>query len=110
MFWFVDQVFQDTMSFELIRMCHAQGKVVYYVQLIVKLLGMGGAMDRLANASSLAQQRAAWDSAWFVRFCSQSPAWLVDGATRILALLAFNRFVMWYASPPLRGHWAALLA
>jgi hypothetical protein len=77
-----------------------QGKVVYYVQFLVKLLGMGEAMDRLANAPSLTQQRAAWDSAWFVRFCSQSPAWIVDGATRILSLLAFNRFVMWYAHFP----------
>lgn len=72
-----------------------QGKVVYYMQLLSKLFGMGGAMERLANAPTLAQQRAAWDSAWFVRFCSSAPSWIVDAATRVIAILCFNRFVMW---------------
>ncbi len=80
----------------LIPACYpSQGKVVYYMQLLSKLLGMGGAMERLANAPTLAQQRAAWDSAWFVRFCSSAPNWIVDVSTRAIALLCFNRFVMW---------------
>ena len=72
-----------------------QGKVVYYMQLLAKWLGMGEAMDRLAHAPTLAAQRAAWESAWFISFCLRAPAWLVDAATRLLALLAFNRFVLW---------------
>ncbi|EIE24752.1 diacylglyceryl-N,N,N-trimethylhomoserine synthesis protein [Coccomyxa subellipsoidea C-169] len=74
------------------------GQVVYYMQLLSKLFGMGGAMERLANAPTLAQQRAAWDSAWFVRFCSNAPAWIVDVSTRLIALLCFNRFVMWFGA------------
>lgn len=52
-------------------------------------------MERLANAPTLAQQRSAWDSAWFVRFCSNAPNWMVDVSTRLIAILCFNRFVMW---------------
>lgn len=72
-----------------------QGKVVYYMQLLAQWLGMGEAMDRLAHARTLSAQRAAWESAWFISFCLRAPAWLVDAATRLLALLAFNRFVLW---------------
>ena len=75
--------------------CLLQGKVVYYMQLLAQWLGMGEAMDRLAHAPTLAAQRAAWESAWFISFCLRAPAWLVDAATRLLALLAFNRFVLW---------------
>jgi hypothetical protein len=65
------------------------------MQLLANWLGMGEAMDRLAHAPTLAAQRAAWESAWFISFCLRAPAWLVDAATRLLALLAFNRFVLW---------------
>jgi hypothetical protein len=78
----------------------AQGGVVYYMQLLARALGMGGAMHALAEAPTLAAQRAAWDGAWFVRFCHTAPAWLVDTATRCLAVLFFNRFVMWCARAP----------
>jgi hypothetical protein len=73
----------------------AQGKVVYYVQLFAKLLGLGSALERTANAPTLAQQRAAWDDIYIVKFCLQFPAWLVDFITRFFAILCFNRFVMW---------------
>ena len=56
---------------------------------------MGDAVHRIVNAPSLAAQRAAWEDAWFVRFCLTAPAWLVEGVTRILSALAFNRLVMW---------------
>ncbi len=65
------------------------------MQLLANWLGMGEAMDRLAHAPTLSAQRAAWESAWFISFCLRAPAWLVDAATRLLALLAFNRFVLW---------------
>lgn len=73
----------------------SQGKVVYYVQFFAKLLGLGGALEKLANAPTLAQQRAAWDDIYIVKFCLQSPVWLVDFITRFFAILCFNRFVMW---------------
>ena len=72
-----------------------QGKVVYYVQLFANLLGLGGSLNRVANAPTLAQQRSAWDAIWIVKFCLQSPTWLVDFITRFFAILCFNRFVMW---------------
>jgi hypothetical protein len=40
-------------------------------------------------------QRNAWDESWFVNFCKTGPVWLVDGFTKLLAGLAFNRFVLW---------------
>jgi hypothetical protein len=40
-------------------------------------------------------QRNAWDESWFVNFCKTGPVWLVDGFTKLLAALAFNRFVLW---------------
>ena len=71
---------------------------MYWMQTAAKALGMGGAMQRLAAAPTLATQREAWGGAWFVRFCHQAPAWLVDFATRVIAILCFNRFVMWCAA------------
>ncbi|CAL5226880.1 g9753 [Coccomyxa viridis] len=74
------------------------GKVVYYVQVFAKLLGLGGALEKIANAPTLAQQRAAWDDVYIVKFCLQSPVWLVDFITRFFAILCFNRFVMWFGA------------
>ena len=79
---------------------------MYWMQTLAQLLGMGGAMRALGEAPTLAAQRAAWDGAWFVRFCHQAPAWLVDFVTRCIAILCFNRFVMWCAhtATPLSSH------
>lgn len=41
------------------------------------------------------EQRTAWEESWLVNFCRSGPIWLVDGFTKVLASLFFNRFVLW---------------
>ena len=73
------------------------------MQIILRLLGMGGNMRRLAYAQSLEEQRAAWESAWFIRFLRGAPTLLVRIFIKLLSLIFFNRIVLWCAAPAL--HW-----
>lgn len=72
-----------------------QGGVVWMLQTMATFLGMGHSLKRLAYAQSLEEQQAVWNSNWFVRFCKQGNAWLVDVAVRFLAIIFLNRFVLW---------------
>ena len=65
------------------------------LQTIATFLGMGHSLKRLAYAHTLEEQRAVWNSNWFIHFCKQGNAWLVDLFVRILALIFLNRFVLW---------------
>ena len=67
------------------------------MQIILRLLGMGGNMRRLAYAQTLEEQRAAWESAWFIRFLRGAPALLVRVFIKLLSLIFFNRIVLWCA-------------
>ena len=75
----------------------AQGQVVWAMQIILRLLGMGGNMRRLAYAKTLDDQRAAWESAWFIRFLRGAPTLLVRVFIKLLSLIFFNRVVLWCA-------------
>ncbi len=65
------------------------------MQIILRLMGMGGNMRRLAYAKSLEDQRAAWESAWFIRFLKGAPTLLVRVFIKLLSLIFFNRVVLW---------------
>lgn len=73
-----------------------QGGVVYYTQWILKLMGLGGTVQRLVSAETLQEQTEIWDSIWFVRFFSLGPALIVSLITSFLSLFIFNRFTMWF--------------
>lgn len=47
-----------------------QGHVVCMVGIIMRLLGLGSAAVRLANAASLDTQRKEWEAAWPVSGCA----------------------------------------
>ena len=72
-----------------------QGGVVWMLQTLAAFLGMGHSLKRLAYAHSLEEQQAVWNANWFVKFCKQGHAWLVEVAVRILALIFLNPFVLW---------------
>ena len=76
-----------------------QGQVVWMFQILAKLLGLGAAVQRVATAPTLEEQRAAWEAAWPVRLLRSGPAWLVNALVGLVSLLFFNRFVLWCASP-----------
>ena len=59
---------------------YAQGGVIWMLQ-------------RLAYAQTLEEQQQGWNSNFFVRFCKEGNAWLVDVFVRILAVIFLNRFV-----------------
>ncbi|DBB17356.1 hypothetical protein WJX82_002206 [Trebouxia sp. C0006] len=72
------------------------GGVIWMLQTIATFLGMGHSLKRLAYAQTLEEQQAVWNSNWFVHFCKQGNAWLVDIFVRILAVIFLNRFVLWF--------------
>ncbi len=68
------------------------------MQIILRLMGMGSNMRRLAYAQTLEEQRAAWQSAWFIRFLHGAPTLLVRAFIKLLSLIFFNRVVLWCAT------------
>ena len=46
------------------------------------------------------EQVEIWDGLWPVRFFLHAPAWLVRFVTSMLAILLFNRFVLWCVCLP----------
>ncbi len=72
-----------------------QGKLVWFIQWLATLLGMGGALRRVAYAPTLADQLKAWDDAWFVSLMRAGPGWLVVAIVRFLSLIFCNRVVLW---------------
>lgn len=77
-----------------------QGQVIWVVQIILQLMGMGASMRRVAYAKTLEEQRAAWESAWFIRFLRTGPAMLVSCFIKLLSLIFFNRVVLWCVRSP----------
>ena len=65
------------------------------MQIILRVLGMGGNMRRLVYAPTMKEQVAAWESAWFIRFLRNGPALLVTAFIKLLSLIFFNRVVLW---------------
>jgi uncharacterized membrane protein YuzA (DUF378 family) len=44
-----------------------QGQVVWLFQILMRLVGLGGVVTRVATAPTLEDQRKAWEAAWPVR-------------------------------------------
>ena len=67
------------------------------LQCLFTLLGQGRAVKRFANCTTLEEQRRMWDSSHFVYFFKHGPAWLVWLVAKFVALVMFNRTVLWWA-------------
>ena len=50
---------------------HLQGQVVWLFQILMRLIGLGGAVTRVATAPTLEHQRKAWEATWPVRWLTQ---------------------------------------
>ena len=79
----------------LLPLAVRQGQVIWVVQMILKVMGMGGSMQRVAYAKNMAEQKAAWEGAWFIRFLRHGPVLLVNCFIKLLSLIFFNRIVLW---------------
>jgi hypothetical protein len=73
-----------------------QGKLCWVLQTLAMCCGLHFSMKRLANAPTLQEQRKQWDSLALVYFCKHGPQLLVWLFSKLLALLLFNRFVLWF--------------
>lgn len=69
--------------------------MVRFVLHMVGWLGMGRQWQAVATAPSLEAQRAAWERLWVVRLLRSVPAWLLSLIADFVALLFFNRFILW---------------
>ncbi len=49
----------------------------------------------MAEAPTLAAQRAAWEALWVVRLLRSVPAWALSIIADCTALLFFNRLTLW---------------
>lgn len=72
------------------------GKLCWVLQCLAVLLGLSGTANRLANTQSLQEQRKIWDSMALVYFVKHGPRLLVWLFSKLLAVLLFNRFVLWF--------------
>ena len=72
------------------------GKLCWVLKHLVTLVGLRGAVDRLLAARDLAEQRRVWDGLAAVRFVKHGPRLLVWLFTKLVALLLFNRLVLWF--------------
>jgi betaine lipid synthase len=66
------------------------------LQTLAMCCGLHFSMKRLANAPTLQEQRKQWDGLALVYFCKAGPQLLVWLFSKLLALLLFNRFVLWF--------------
>ncbi len=65
------------------------------VQRMAAWLGMGRGWAAVAEAPTLAAQRAAWEALWVVRLLRSVPAWALSIIADCTALLFFNRLTLW---------------
>ncbi|WIA39165.1 hypothetical protein OEZ86_005292 [Tetradesmus obliquus] len=72
------------------------GKLCWVLQTLAMCCGLHFSAKRLANAPTLQEQRKQWDSLALVYFCKNGPQLLVWLFSKLLALLLFNRFVLWF--------------
>lgn len=72
------------------------GKFIWCFQGLMRLMGMSRSLHQVAYANSLEEQKQAWESAWFVRLLRHAPAALLNLIADIVALICFNRFVLWF--------------
>jgi betaine lipid synthase len=72
------------------------GKLCWVLQTLAMCIGLHYRMKRLANAPTLADQRKQWDNLALVYFIKHGPRLLVWLFSKLLALLLFNRVVLWF--------------
>jgi betaine lipid synthase len=72
------------------------GKLCWVLQVLARATGLGGIADKLVSARDLDEQRAAWNAHPLVRFVKHGPSLLVWLFCRLIALLLFNRLVLWF--------------
>jgi betaine lipid synthase len=72
------------------------GKLCWVIQVLVMAMGLKPTVDRLCHAPTLEQQRRLWDAIPLVRFVKHGPKLLVWLFSKVLALLLFNRPVLWF--------------
>lgn len=72
------------------------GKLCWVLQALAAAVGLGGAVRRLLGARDLEEQRRVWNGLALVRFVKHGPRLLVWLFGRLLALLLFNRVVLWF--------------
>jgi betaine lipid synthase len=72
------------------------GKLCWVIQVLVMLAGMKPTVDALCHAPTLDRQREIWDGLPLVRFVKHGPKLLVWIFSKLLALLLFNRPVLWF--------------
>lgn len=81
------------------------GKVVRYVQLLIKMMGLQQSFDRMLNATTLDQQRKIFNNTWVVKLLRTAPAPLLSVISDAVALLFFNRITLWFgAGVPLKQY------
>jgi betaine lipid synthase len=72
------------------------GKLCWVLQHLAKFVGLGGAVNRILESKDLAEQKRIWDSLALVHFVKNGPQLLVWLFGKLLALLLFNRLVLWF--------------
>ena len=72
------------------------GKLCWVIQVLIMLAGLKPTVDRLCHAPTLEAQRRLWDGVALVRFAKRGPSALVWLFSKALALLLFNRPVLWF--------------
>eukprot|EP00879_Flechtneria_rotunda_P011867 GHRR01012396.1.p1 GENE.GHRR01012396.1~~GHRR01012396.1.p1 ORF type:complete len:672 (+),score=176.99 GHRR01012396.1:1113-3128(+) len=72
------------------------GKLCWVLQCLAVFCGLNMPMKKLANAPTLQEQRKQWDSMALVYFIKHGPRLLVWLFSKVLALLLFNRIVLWF--------------
>ena len=81
------------------------GKVVWGMQLAVRLFGIQGSVDKIINASSLEEQRSIFNNIWIVKLLRSAPAPLLSIISDVIAVLLFNRITLWFgAGVPLKQY------
>ncbi|MEW5303500.1 MAG: hypothetical protein WDW38_001833 [Sanguina aurantia] len=72
------------------------GKLCYVLQCIAYFMGMGKVVKRLANAPTMEEQQAIYDSNTLVSFIKHGPSLLVWIFRKIVSALLFNKAVLWF--------------
>lgn len=72
------------------------GKVVWCTQVLLRLLGLQGSLDRLLKAKTIEEQRSIFNNTWIVRLLRSAPDPLLSIIMDTAALLFFNRITLWF--------------
>lgn len=81
------------------------GRVCWFMQGFVKVLGLGGSIKELLEAPTIEDQRRIWESTWIIRLIRSAPGPLLSLISDTAALLFFNRVTLWFgAGVPLKQY------